>query len=244
MSDASPCLTCSRRKFIGRLAAACGAVSTWVPGIAPAQGTSAPDLNRVLPLKIAGFPALQQEGGSLMLTHDGGTTVMMVNRGAGDNFYVMDPTCRHQACRVDRYDPVSRQTSCPCHGSTYAIDGEVTNGPATSNLIGFPSRYADGVLAVELPEFSFGITTVAPVRTTGGSPRLALSFATSNLSVYRLRRSTSLAGPFEPASFALNQDGPPDQTQLEGNGDTKTVFVEASGPRAFFALELMVFEVG
>ncbi len=244
MSAPNPCQTCSRRKFIGSLAAACGAISTWVPGSALAQETPPLDLNQVLPLRIADFPALQQEGGSLMLTPDGGTTVLMINRGAGNQIYVMDPTCRHAACRVDRYDPISRQTSCPCHGSTYAIDGEVTNGPARDNLIGYPSRFENGILEVELPEFSFGFTSMVFARTAGGRTRLALTFATRNLSLYRIRGAAAPAGPFAPASFATTLEGALDRTQLEGNGDPKTVYVDAEGPRGFFALELVLFEVG
>lgn len=228
---------------MGNLAAACGALSAWVPGAGRAQNAPPLDLSRVLPLRIADFPALQQEGGSLLLTPDGGTTVLMINRGAGNQIFVMDPTCRHAACRVDRYDPISRQTTCPCHGSTYAIDGEVTNGPARDNLIGYPSRFADGVLEVELPEFSFGFTTLSFKRTAGGSTRLALTFPTQNLSVYRIRGGPTPAGPFGPASFSLTLDGALDRTQLAGDGDPKTVYVDATGPRGFFALELILFEV-
>ncbi len=61
---------------------------------------------------------------------------------------------------------------------------------------------------------------------------------------YRIRRSTDLAGPFQPAPFALAQDGLLDQTQLAGDGAVQTVYVDAAGLRAFYTLELMVFEVG
>ena len=242
--DTKSCLNCQRRKFRGGLASACGALSGMVPSPGCAENPPTPDLNRVLPLKIAAYPALQQEGGSVMLTHDGGTTVRLINRGPGDPLFVLDPACRHAGCQVERYDKVSREIFCSCHGSTYAIDGAVTRGPATADLIPYPSRFSGGVLEVELPGFEFGISALSPVRTTGGSPRLALTFPTRNQVSYRIRRSTDLAGPFQPASFALEKDSLLDQTQLAGDGDVRTVYVDAASPRAFHTLELMVFEVG
>jgi nitrite reductase/ring-hydroxylating ferredoxin subunit len=215
-----------------------------VPSPGCAENPPTPDLNRVLPLKIAAYPALQQEGGSVMLTHDGGTTVLLINRGPGDALFVLDPACRHAGCRVECYDKVSREIFCSCHGSTYAIDGAVTKGPATTDLLPYPSRFSGGVLEVELPEFEFGITALSPVRTTGGSPRLALTFPTKNLASYRIRRSTDAASPFQPASFATERDSLLDQTQLAGDGDVRTVYVDATSPRAFYLLELMVFELG
>lgn len=238
------CLNCSRRKFLGGLASASGALSGLVPFAGRAETPLAPDLNRVLPLRIADYPVLQIEGGSILLTHDGGATVLLINRGPGDAIFVLDPACRHAGCRVERYDTVSREIFCSCHGSTYAIDGAVTNGPATADLMSYPSRFSGGVLEVELPEFEFGISTLSPVRTNGGSPRLALTFPTKNLASYRIRRSPDLAGPFLSAAFALEKEGVLDQTQLAGDGDVRTVYVDATSPRAFYTLELMVFEVG
>lgn len=238
------CLNCSRRKFLGGLASACGALSGMVPSPGRAETPPAPDLNRVLPLRISDYPALQQEGGSIMLTHDGEATVLLINRGPGDTLFVLDPTCRHEGCRVERYDAVSREIFCSCHGSTYAIDGAVTNGPATADLIPYPSRFSGGLLEVELPEFEFGISGLSPVRTTEGAKRLSLTFPTKNLASYRIRRSTDLAGPFQPAAYALEKDSSLDQTQLAGDGDVRTVYVDADGPRGFYTLELMVFEVG
>lgn len=237
------CLNCSRRKFLGGLASACGALSGMVPSPGRAETPPAPDLNRVLPLRIADYPALQREGGSIILTHDGEVTVLLINRGPGDALFVLDPTCRHAGCRVERYDTVSREIFCSCHGSSYAIDGADSNGPATADLIPYPSRFSGGMLEVELPEFEFGISALSAAHTTGGAPRLVLTFPTENLASYRIRRSTDLTGSFLSASFALEKDSLLDQVQLAGDGDVRTVYVDAASPRAFYMLELMVFEV-
>ena len=203
-----------------------------------------PDLNRVLPLNLADFPALARSGGSIMLTYDGAATVLYIIRGAGNAVYVMDPTCPHAGCTVDKYDALSSQTSCPCHGSAFAIDGALTNGPAREGLRTYPSRFTQGVLEVELPDFEFGISRITPVRTAGGGFRLALTFSTKNKAAYRLRRANDTAGPFQAASFAVEMDGPLTLTELAGDGGVRTVYVAAAGPRSFFSLELRVFEIG
>ena len=175
-----------------------------------------------------------------MLTYDGGATVLYIIRGTGNTVFAMDPTCPHAGCRVDRYDPQSAETSCPCHGSSFAIDGSLLNGPANRGLRTYFSRITNGVLEIELPDLEFGIAGIVPVRTTGGAARLALTFPTGNRAAYRLRRSPTTAGPFLPASFALDKDAPLTQNEVPGNGATRTVYVDASAPRSFFRLELMV----
>ena len=240
----NPCPNCSRRKFLGGLASACGVAGGLVPASAWAQGPLSPDLNRVLPLRLTDFPALAQAGGSIMLTYDAGATVLYIIRGAGNAVYVMDPTCPHAGCTVDKYDPLSAQTSCPCHGSAFAIDGSLTSGPAREGLRAYPSRFSQGVLEVELPDFEFGISRMSPVLTTSGAPRLALTFPTKNKAAYRLRRATDTAGPFQAVSFALEKDGLLTRTELAGDGSVRTVYVDAALPRVFFKLELMVFVVG
>ncbi len=237
------CQTCSRRKFLGGLAAAGSVLGGLLP--APAHGEDGvfTDPNSVLRLKLADFAALANPGGSVVLTHNSGASLMMVNRGPGDTIHVMDPTCTHQGCRVDRYNAASLKIVCPCHGSTYAIDGEVTQGPAGQNLKTYPSRLTGGILEIQLPEFEFGITAVAFERTAAGVPRLALSFAAQSGCVYRIRRSADPGGPFLPVSFALEKEDPLNHTEHTGVGGVISVYVDAAGPRAFHQLELMVFDV-
>jgi Rieske Fe-S protein len=57
----------------------------------------------------------------------------------------MSLTCTHLGCTVsldgDRF-------ACPCHGSVFALDGEVIKGPAVKRLMVFAADEKDGKVTV------------------------------------------------------------------------------------------------
>jgi nucleotide-binding universal stress UspA family protein/nitrite reductase/ring-hydroxylating ferredoxin subunit len=61
-----------------------------------------------------------------------GTKVAAFRDEAGQ-VHVLSPKCKHMGCTVDWNDS-AKTWDCPCHGSRYAWDGEVIEGPATENL--------------------------------------------------------------------------------------------------------------
>ena len=44
------------------------------------------------------------------------------------------PRCPHMGCAL-KYDPQEHSWDCPCHGSRFAGDGRLLDGPATGNLV-------------------------------------------------------------------------------------------------------------
>lgn len=55
---------------------------------------------------------------------------------APDGFRALSSVCTHLGC-VTRYQPDRNLIACPCHGSRYALDGEVLAGPAPRPLPAF-----------------------------------------------------------------------------------------------------------
>jgi len=49
------------------------------------------------------------------------------------NYIALSMICTHAGCTV-QYDGLGDQIFCPCHGSTYSDNGQVTGGPAPSSL--------------------------------------------------------------------------------------------------------------
>lgn len=56
-----------------------------------------------------------------------------VYRDDDGTVHELSPVCRHLWCLVD-WNPAERTWDCPCHGSRYAADGRVIEGPATRDL--------------------------------------------------------------------------------------------------------------
>lgn len=50
-----------------------------------------------------------------------------------DTIYAVDSFCPHQGCSV-AWENSASGFICPCHGSAFAADGSLTNGPATDPL--------------------------------------------------------------------------------------------------------------
>jgi glycine/D-amino acid oxidase-like deaminating enzyme/nitrite reductase/ring-hydroxylating ferredoxin subunit len=58
-------------------------------------------------------------------------------RSAGGELFALSPTCTHLGCQVN-FNRAERSWDCPCHGSRFAVDGTVLQGPAVHRLEGKP----------------------------------------------------------------------------------------------------------
>jgi nitrite reductase/ring-hydroxylating ferredoxin subunit len=77
------------------------------------------------------------------LKSPGGAAVLKIQnrdllfiRESEDSVRVLDPTCTHKRCTVE-YSREKQRIVCPCHGSNFALDGRVLNGPAEKPLQAF-----------------------------------------------------------------------------------------------------------
>jgi menaquinol-cytochrome c reductase iron-sulfur subunit len=69
---------------------------------------------------------------------------------------VFSPLCPHLGCGY-RWEGTERKFKCPCHGSVYAITGEVLAGPAPRPLDTLPTKVENGRLLVIYEEFKAGL---------------------------------------------------------------------------------------
>jgi nitrite reductase/ring-hydroxylating ferredoxin subunit len=67
----------------------------------------------------AGAGALVRSGGQLLAVH----------RDAGGALHALSAKCTHLGCAV-HWNSAERSWDCPCHGSRFALDGQVLHGPA------------------------------------------------------------------------------------------------------------------
>ncbi len=74
----------------------------------------------------------QLEPGEGRLVHLGGRKTAAYRDEEGQ-LHTLSPVCTHMGCHVD-WNSAERSWDCPCHGSRFAGDGFVIQGPATRDL--------------------------------------------------------------------------------------------------------------
>jgi cytochrome b6-f complex iron-sulfur subunit len=148
--------TQSRRTFVAQIAGAtmfggtlgallqgCGGVTSpsGVPALPTVNGTSASGgvtltIDATSPLSAVGSAALVQSA-------KGG---FLVGHTAQNAFVALTAICTHETCTITGFG--SQNYVCPCHGSTFDINGRVLNGPAPSALRQYPTQFTNGVLTI------------------------------------------------------------------------------------------------
>jgi glycine/D-amino acid oxidase-like deaminating enzyme/nitrite reductase/ring-hydroxylating ferredoxin subunit len=72
-----------------------------------------------------------EPGEGAIVSHDGERVAGY--RDEQGALIAVSPTCTHLGCRV-RFNDAERTWDCPCHGSRFAVDGSVLEGPAVHRL--------------------------------------------------------------------------------------------------------------
>ena len=81
-------------------------------------------------------------------------------RLADGGFLALYQRCTHLGCSVP-WDQEAGQLICPCHSSSFSVEGDVLNPPAPRPLDLFPISIANGVVQVD---------TSRPIQRTAFSP--------------------------------------------------------------------------
>jgi len=74
-----------------------------------------------------------------------------------DGFYALSAICTHLGC-VTRHEPERDRIVCPCHGSSFDLEGRVLGGPAPSPLVRLKLSLHRGVLVVDTSQPAQGET--------------------------------------------------------------------------------------
>ena len=82
--------------------------------------------------------ALRNVGGARLVIVEGKRLIVI--RTTAEQFNVLSAVCTHAGCSVN-YSKARNDVECPCHGSTFALSGAVTHGPAETPLASFNAFY-------------------------------------------------------------------------------------------------------
>jgi cytochrome b6-f complex iron-sulfur subunit len=131
----------------GSLIEACGGGSTSPSSDAPALPTiNATASGGAIALTIDAASPLNTVGGAALVQTSAAN--VLVSRTAQDTFTALTAVCTHEQCTVSGFQ--SSQYVCPCHGSRFTTSGAVANGPASSPLRQFTTRFVGATLTITL----------------------------------------------------------------------------------------------
>jgi nitrite reductase/ring-hydroxylating ferredoxin subunit len=151
------CADPTRRSFCAHAAAVAflgGAVGTMLEGCggSPTSPSNAPPLAVVNGTRISGGITVAVDSSS-PLSAVGSAALLQTSIGeflvahTGQDAYVaLTAICTHQTCTITGF--ASQTYVCPCHGSTFDVNGRVLGGPAPAPLRQYPTQFANGVLTI------------------------------------------------------------------------------------------------
>jgi nitrite reductase/ring-hydroxylating ferredoxin subunit/uncharacterized membrane protein len=94
--------------------------------------------------------AAELEEGKLTGAQANGLGVLLVREGEG--LYALADRCSHRGCSLHDGELNNGTVTCPCHGSTFRLDGSIVRGPATSPQPAFAVRTHQGRVEIRRPE--------------------------------------------------------------------------------------------
>jgi Rieske Fe-S protein len=126
--------------------------ATLNPQTKPCQGIVQlpPVAGTTLSVPVAMYPQLGDVGGQIVGSPMGSPEILLLlARTAMSTVLAFDAACTHLGCPVS-YSAGHMDLECPCHGSTYGLDGAVTMGPATNPLAKHPSTFDGQTVTITL----------------------------------------------------------------------------------------------
>jgi Rieske Fe-S protein len=82
-------------------------------------------------LSLDSYPELGAIGGAVEIEFSGDPGDLVIVRSGEHAIVALSSTCTHLGCTVRKEPSFFR---CPCHGSTYDLEGNVVRGPAEHPL--------------------------------------------------------------------------------------------------------------
>ncbi len=147
----------ARRDLLQVLCASAGAVCGGVAAcggggevVRPGQLVTLPGPQQgELLIRVAQFPQLTKVGGGFIGTADGMIDPLAIVREQENSFRAVRALCTHMTC-ILRFNELDATLDCPCHGSSFELDGTVVAGPARQPLHVLPTRFDGTMLSVIL----------------------------------------------------------------------------------------------
>ena len=117
------------------------------------DGMKRPDLDgNTLIINIEDHPELKDIGSFKILkevTIGEITDSIIIVKKSDTDYLVFSSVCRHKKCNV-RYKKDRDLFVCPCHGSTYNMNGKVIKGPSQGDIPKYRVKVKDNKLEISI----------------------------------------------------------------------------------------------
>ena len=138
-----------RRDFLRRLP---GVTTGLAAGVASLPLAACAGARHVVPSRrmdawVVPARELDDGGGAVFLSVPGAERPVYVSRNAGGEVFAVLASCTHRGCQPE---PVGARLVCPCHGSEFALDGRLLQGPAERPLTRYEVTVDGGDLLVRM----------------------------------------------------------------------------------------------
>jgi Rieske Fe-S protein len=94
---------------------------------------------------VADFPEMAVVGGAIKLQIEGRENPVFLIRAGEGRYIALSSVCTHLGCQVRK---LSQSFRCPCHGSTYDLEGAVLRGPAQRPLTRYRTEMVEGGVVI------------------------------------------------------------------------------------------------
>ncbi len=89
--------------------------------------------------QLVGTMATLETEGKLTATIDEKTIIVVRNPDNAEELFASEVTCPHRQCDVE-WQTEAQKFACPCHGSEFAFDGAILEGPAREPLTTYETK--------------------------------------------------------------------------------------------------------
>ena len=99
-------------------------------------------------INIDSSSPLAKTGTAVTVNFQGGA--ILVDHPSDNVYNALSSICTHQSCQITGYDTGSGMFICPCHGSQFDVNGNVTQGPAGAPLTKYATQVSGNQLIIKV----------------------------------------------------------------------------------------------
>ena len=111
------------------------------------QGTV---VNNEITISLGSSSPIVSKNTRALVEYNNGSGAIIVEHNSDDTYRAISGICTHQGCIVSDFDGNSSVFVCPCHNSRFDLNGNVTQGPASTKLSTYNTRVENNSLIITL----------------------------------------------------------------------------------------------